>query len=68
MSGILLSLLTLFKGSPGAGTSYDAASPLPYLAIGLVAILVIAAAIVVIIVFSVKRLKRIRNKNNNPPQ
>jgi hypothetical protein len=68
MNSMLLTMLSLFRGSPGTGTSYDAASPLPFIAFGLVAILVIAAIIVVIIVFSVKRLKRIRNKNNNPPQ
>jgi hypothetical protein len=67
MNGILLTLLSLIKDSPGTGISYDVASPLPYLALGLVAILVIAAIIVVIIVFSVKYLKRIRNKNNHTP-
>jgi hypothetical protein len=67
MHSVLLSLLSLFKEPLNNQTNYDV-SPAPFIAIGIIAFLVIAAIIIVIIVFAVKFLKHIRNKNNRPPQ
>ena len=68
MSTVLLSLLALTKELLNTKINYDVGFPPVLIAIGLLGILVIAAVIILIIVFAVKYLKRIRNKNNRPPQ
>ncbi len=67
MNTFLMSLMSLLKFS-GTGASYDAAPPVALLGIGLLILIGIAVVLILVIVFSIKLLKRIRNKSSNTPQ